>query len=924
LNRRTSILVVGLLAAALLGVALLAVPGSPLKQDPTLGLDLQGGLEVTLQAVPPPDRDLTEEDLDRSVDIMRNRVDKLGVTEPEIRTQGDNQIVIQLPGVKDPAAAAEIIGTTAQLELYDLETSLTGPSLSLRGEPIEHDSLYELLAKVQAQATGESDAYYIVNPTTERVVGGPFGTEREALRRFDGKLPENRELFKVPPKMVVITCGEGAVVCPGGPQGTGAAPSRTLYYLFRYEPEADPPIPQMTGEDLKLDGTRADFDTAPGGGGLPIVTMEFTGRGADRFEEITRAEWVRGRLKGKPQHFAIVLDREIKTFPQIDPTDSSLSGGIGGGRAQIQGLEDFDEARDIALVLQTGALPVKFETLDRTDISATLGKDSLEEAWQAATAGIVIVAFFLLLFYRFLGLVAVAGLVVYAAFLYATILLFNVTLTLPGFAGLVLTFGVAADANIVIFERIKEEVRAGRSVRAAISQGYKKGFATIVDANVVTAITAMVLFAVATASVRGFALMLLIGTVLSLLTAVLATRAILALLAGFGWIDNPRLMGASGQGIPRWMRIDYIGKRRIWFAFSGAVVALAIAAIAIQGLNLGIDFRGGTQITFRTPEPTSLEDVRSEAAKIGQAGAVIQGRGESTDGRYTNFQIRTESLTIAEQNRLEDELTSAVEAERFGAKSVSESFGRQIANSALLAIFVSMLLIVIYISARFQWKYSVGVLVALAHDVVIAVGFYALTGREFSTATVAAILTVLGYSIYDTIIIFDRIRENVPLMRRASFRVIGNVSLWEVLPRSLATTFITLLPIASLYFFGGDTLKDFAFALLVGIGFGAYSSIFLAAPLVAVLKEREPEFRRRRDDLGALEGVESIGGVLLDDIEDAKGEDDGGGTQPVEPRGPAPTQAPAPPTAGAGDLASKSKRERRRQRRAARPHGRAR
>jgi SecD/SecF fusion protein len=385
-------------------------------------------------------------------------------------------------------------------------------------------------------------------------------------------------------------------------------------------------------------------------------------------------------------------------------------------------------------------------------------------------------------------------------------------------------------------------------------------------------------------------------------------------------------MGTSGQGIPRWLRIDYIGMRRIWFAFSGVVVALAIAAIAIQGLNLGIDFRGGTQLTFSTPEPTSLEDVRSEAAKIGQAGAVIQGRGDSTDGRYTNFQIRTESLTIDEQNRLEDELTSAVDARKFGAKSVSESFGRQIANSALLAIFVSLLLIVIYISFRFQWKYSVGVLVALAHDVLIAVGFYALTGREFSTATVAAILTVLGYSIYDTIIIFDRIRENVPLMRRASFRVIGNVSLWEVLPRSLATTFITLLPIGALYFFGGDTLKDFAFALLVGIGFGAYSSIFLAAPLVAAFKEREPDFRRRRDDLGALEGIESIGGVLRDDIEEAKGEDEDEGTQPVRPpRGPAPTPAPAAATAGAGDLREKSsKRERRRQRRAARPHGRAR
>ncbi|MDQ3380942.1 MAG: protein translocase subunit SecD [Actinomycetota bacterium] len=921
MNRRTSILVVGLLAAALVGVALLAIPSSPIKQSPTLGLDLQGGLEVTLQAVPPADRELTEEDLERSVDIMRNRVDKLGVTEPEIRTQGSDQITIQLPGVKDPAAAAEIIGTTAQLELYDLETSLTGPSVSIRGEPVENPRLYDLLSRVQAQVDeGESDAYYLVNQQAKRVVSGPFGSSEDALRKSDGKLPAGRSLFAVPQDMVVITCGEPAVVCPGGPQGSGVPPDRTYYYLFKFVPGE---IPQMTGEDLKLSGTRADFDTSPSGGGLPIVTMEFTGRGADRFEAITSAEYVRGRLRGAPQHFAIVLDREIRTFPQIDYTDSSLAGGIGGGRAQIQGLDSIDEAQDIAIVLQTGALPVKFETLDRTDISATLGKDSLREAWQAAIGGIILVAFFLLLFYRFLGLVAVTGLVVYAAFLYATILLFNVTLTLPGFAGLVLTFGVAADANIVIFERIKEEVRAGRSVRAAISLGYKKGFATIVDANVVTAITAMVLFAVATASVRGFALMLLIGTVLSMLTAVLATRAILALLAGFGWIDNPRLMGTTGRGIPRWLRADYIGRRRIWFAFSGIVVAISILAIVIQGLNLGIDFRGGTQLTFRTPEPTSLEEVRSQAAQIGQEGSVIQGRGASVDDQYTSFQIRTESLTLDEQNTLSQELTSALQATSFGAKNVSESFGRQIANSALFAIIVSLLLIVVYISARFQWKYSIGVLVALAHDVVITVGVYALTGREVSTATVAAVLTVLGYSIYDTIIIFDRIRENVPLMRRASFRVIGNVSLWEVLPRSLATTFITLLPVAALYFFGGDTLKDFAFALLVGIGFGSYSSIFLAAPLVAVFKQREPEFARRRDDLGALEGVESVGGMLLDEPGESDVDEDGGtdGRQGEAPRAPVPVP---PPTAGLGDAGAKSKRERRTQRRASRPHGRAR
>ena len=359
-----------------------------------------------------------------------------------------------------------------------------------------------------------------------------------------------------------------------------------------------------------------------------------------------------------------------------------------------------------------------------------------------------------------------------------------------------------------------------------------------------------------------------------MLTAVAATRAILAVLGGFDWFDNPRFMGATGQGIPRWLRWDFMGRRRIWFAISGAVVALSILAIAVNGLNLGIDFRGGTQLTFRTPEPTSLEQVRKQAAAIGQAGAVIQGRGGSADGNYSSFQIRTESLTTAEQNELQQGLTDTVEATSFGAKNVSESFGRQIANNALFAIVVSLLLIVAYISVRFQWKYSVGVLVALAHDIVITIGIYALTGREMSTATVAAILTVLGYSIYDTIIVFDRMRENVPLMRRASFRVIGNVSMWEVLPRSLATTFITLLPVASLYFFGGDTLQDFAFALLVGIGSGAYSSIFLAAPLVAALKEREPEFARRRDDLGALAGVASVGGTLAAEAEEVAASDD--------------------------------------------------
>jgi SecD/SecF fusion protein len=923
MTRRAAAFVVALVAAALVGVGLLAIPGSPLEQKPTLGLDLQGGLEVTLQAVPPKDRELTKEDLDRSVSIMRSRVDKLGVAEPEIRTQGDDQISIQLPGIKDPAAAASIIGKTAQLELFDLQADLVSPSIDARTrQPIATPRLYDLLAGQQALAAkGEPEAYYVFRTKGKKLVRGPVATKRAALAKWGGKLPPGHKLFAVPPNTVVAVCGVGEEVCPGVPQ---SEPTQNYWYLFKYTP---PDVPEMTGEDLSLSGTRQDFDTRTG---EPIVLMDFTDKGADKFEEITRNIAQRGRLlfnsvgggqgdyRNFVQNFAIVLDREIKSWPSIDFEE--YPGGISGSNgAQISGLGDIGEAKDLALVLQTGALPVEFRTLDQTAISATLGKDSLEEAKTAALVGLLAVALFLLAVYRFLGVVAVVGLGVYAAFLYAAILLFNVTMTLPGIAGLVLTLGVAADANIVIFERIKEEVRAGRSVRAAIHTGYTKGFATIVDANVVTAITALVLFAVATASVRGFALMLLVGTAISMLTAVLATRAFLAVLAGLKMLDSPKLMGAAGGGIPRWLKLDYIGRRNTWFAISGTVILISIGAMAIKGLNLGIDFRGGTQIAFSTPEPVSLDDVRSQAAKIGQANAQIVGRGtEVGDSSYRSFTVRTESLSTNEVQALQSNLVSGVDAEAIGVKNVSASFGRQIARGAILAIIVSLLLIVLYITVRFQWKFAVPVLIALAHDVIITVGIYALLGREVTTATVAAVLTVLGYSIYDTIIIFDRIRENIPLMKRASFRVIGNVSLWETIPRSLATTFITLLPIVSLMLFGGDTLKDFAFALLVGIGSGAYSSIFIGAPLVAMFKEREPEYARRRDDEHA-EDV-SVGGALTD-------------TAPSEPAVAAPVAAaapaaPAPVAPAPADVpmsaASAAKRERRRQRRTGRPHGRPR
>ncbi len=623
------------------------------------------------------------------------------------------------------------------------------------------------------------------------------------------------------------------------------------------------------------------------------------------------------------QSFAIVLDGEIRSFPIIDFTDPQLADGIAGGSAQITGLDGIEEAKDLALVLQTGALPVEFVQVDSTQVSATLGEDSLRQALIAGIGGLIAVALFLLIVYRFLGVVAIIGLAVYGVFLYGAILAFNVTMTLPGIAGIILTIGVAADANIVIFERIKEEVRAGKSVRAAIATGYRKGFATIVDANVVTMITAAVLFAVATGGVRGFALMLLLGTLISMFTAVLATRALLGVLSRFRWFDNPRFMGASAQRIPDWQKIDIVGLRRIWFTTATVVLVIAIGAIIFKGLNLGIDFEGGTQVSFETPEPTSVEDVRQEVAGLGLADAVIQGRGDESAGEYQQFQIKTESLTTAEQNELTLSLENDLGADSIGVRNVSGSFSEQILRSAIYAIVASLILIVIYVTIRFEFIFALPIFRALFYDVTVAMGVYALLGWEVTAATVAAILTILGYSMYDTIIIFDRVRENIPLMRKSSFAAIANQSLWETVRRSLATTFITLLPILSLILFGGDTLKEFAFALLIGIASGAFSTIFIATPFLAVLKEREPEFARRKD-AGLQEKLDTVGEQSERAAEVPEPEPEAV-PEPVAEEEEVAAVATEGAASGDGSKdGAAARREARRKRRRARPHGRAR
>jgi SecD/SecF fusion protein len=927
----------GVIAAALVGAVMLAVPGSPAYKKPTLGLDLQGGLEVVLKAVAPHGQQVTPANMQTAQNIMVSRVDKLGVASPNVALQGTDEIVIQLAGIHNPAKAASIIGSTGQLQFFDFERDLAAPTVS-QLSPTPYPTAYSLLKQIQGQVkkAGVPSAYYLFGPkTVTKTVNGKktkttikhaiLQTDfklKQLLGPYGGKKPAGTEILMVPGNRELV---HGPAMTQAT-QPVKVSPNGVYWYLFKTLKGPNGP-PEINGKELNESAIAADT----GQDGQPEVLLSFKGGGGKAFTRITKAEYDRGlQLAGVhqssatlnqlyAQHNAIVLDGKLQATPYIDYTNKQFEFGIVGG-ATISDMGTMKAAKDLALVLQSGSLPYKFQRLDETTVSATLGKSSLHQAIWAAVAGLAIVALFLLLLYRFLGLVAVAGLAIYGLLYYAAILLFNVTLTLPGFAGLILTIGVAADANVVVFERIKEEVRAGRSVRAAISAGYGKGFHTILDANVVTMITAMVIFLIAVADVKGFALMLLIGTVISLITAVAATRALLGLLSGFRWFDNPRFMGAHGQQTAKWLQIDFMRRRYVWFALSGVVILAGMVSLGVRGLNLGIDFKGGTQITFKTHKPFTTGDVQSFMAQHGQRDAVVQGAG-SVGSKFTDWQIRLKTLSSRDQNNLNQTLTSQLGAYRNGAQSVSGTFGHQIAIDAIYGIIVSLLLISIYIAIRFDFKFAMPVILAMLHDIAVTVGVYALVGKEVSVATVAAVLTVLGYSIYDTIIIFDRIRENIPLMRRSPFATIANVSLWETIRRSLATTFITLLPIICLEILGGATLKDFAFALIVGVTSGAYSSIFFAAPLLTIWKEREPDYARRKAQAATAEAPADGDGrrIALPDK----------GTAALAASEAALAAEPTPElvdvvTATPSEPSAQARREKRRQRRRSRPHGRAR
>ncbi|MDQ2675705.1 MAG: protein translocase subunit SecD, partial [Actinomycetota bacterium] len=855
-SRRRSLIVLGLVVVLVLA-SIYAVAKEPTRQ----GIDLAGGTELVYEArATGANTTINVEDVDRSVDLIRERVDALGVAEPEISRIGAQQISVSLPEVQNAQDAIDQVGQTSQLSFYDFEPNVIPPNPDL-ADAAERpfNRLYDAVKAAQKEKPecfeqgGEplcthDGQFYLFDENTLEVLAGPVSAERDLFLKFDGEQPAGSIVEEVPQGYVVLR--EEA---PADDPATDADEGDTGFrgwFLLKDRPE-------LTGDDIR--SPEQNFDPVSN---IPNVTFDFTDEGKEAFADVTEriaqrglaAAGVQGQSMTAEQaanfsdSFAVVLDGEIVSRPIINFKENP-TGISGDGGAQISGNFTIEEAQDLAEFLRIGALPVDLALINQSTVSATLGQDALDGAITAALAGLVLVLLFLLAYYRFLGLVAALGLAVYALFYLAMIKIIPITLTLPGIAGLILTIGVAADSNIVIFERIKEELRLGRSTLSAISQGYRKGIATIIDANVITLLTAFILFILASAGVKGFAFTLGIGTIVSLFTAVLFTQAFLAVMGRSRFLNSARFLGAGERHL-EW-KFDFTGLSKYFFAASGVILAIGAIGFATKQLNLGIDFESGTRITAALEEEATVEEVRETLTDAGIDGAEqaeIQ-LVENEDFGQNVIQLQAKippDQAPGVQAAFDDAYGLEGGDQGFQNESVGPTFGQQVAENAVWALLLSLLVISIYVAIRFEAKYAVPVLIALFHDILITGGIYALAGFEVTSATVAAFLTILGYSMYDTIIVFDRIRENVPRMPRAAFSQIVNRSMSEVLTRSLITGLSTVFLVAMLLIFGDETLRGFAIAMMIGIASGTYSSIFIGAPVLTEWKEREPTYRARR------------------------------------------------------------------------------
>jgi len=558
-----------------------------------------------------------------------------------------------------------------------------------------------------------------------------------------------------------------------------------------------------------LGGDRVSGSNAYYGNEGWTVQLKFDSEGAQKFGQITE------QYKG--HRFAIVLDGIIQSAPVIRDA-------IYGGDAVITGKFGEQEARGLASVLENPLqTPVSIE--EERSVSPTLGLDSIRASILAGLVGLAITLVCVAIYYKIPGLVANLALIINLILLIGALTMFRFVLTLPGIAGIILTIGLSVDANVLIYERLREEMALGKSLKVAMKTAYEKAFSSIFDANVTTLITAAILFWKASGPVKGFAISLTLGILASLFTALIVGRNFL------GWfVDTGRLKRISMLHLISSQHINFLGKGFLACMCSLALLLAGAMAFYTRGdRNFGVDFRGGDLVTLSAPNKIDVGQVRGALKPIGFADASIQ---ESAQGGKSYITVRTPLNT---SDKVEKQIIQAMPNAAFkveGSERVGALVGGELAKNSLVALGLGILGILIFVTFRFELSFAVGAIVALLHDVLITVGMFSLLGRELTLTMVGAVLTIAGYSINDTIVVYDRIREGLASGRRGTIEQIMNESINQTLSRTILTSTVTLIPILCLFFFGGAVLRDFSLAIIIGVAVGTYSSIFIASPIV--------------------------------------------------------------------------------------------
>ncbi|MEW1759096.1 protein translocase subunit SecD [Streptomyces cyaneofuscatus] len=727
------------LAAAVLLVSVFIT----LTMSPRLGLDLQGGTRMVLQAKDSATVEADRETTDRTLEVLRQRIDSLGVAEPVLTRSGEDRIIVELPDVQDPRQAAAVIGRTAQL------------------------SFHEVLG------------------------AAPPGTDTA---------PETGE------KRLILPDEQGTRLDLGPSRLSGAGVKDATAFF-----EAQ----QAAGWTVKLD-----------------------------FHKDAGKDWTKltGEAACHPagderRRVAIVLDEKVISSPQVDPS-VGCQAGLPSGGTQITGSFTAKEARDLALLIKGGALPVPVEIVEQRTVGPTLGAAAIDASAQAALIGAAATALFITFVYRLFGALAAVALAAYGVISYAALVGLGVTLTLPGLAGFVLAIGMAVDANVLVFERAREECqdRPTRTLRSALTTGFQKAFSAVADSNITTLLAAGLLFFLGSGPVKGFGVTLAIGVIASMFSALVIARALTEIAAGSRFVSDYR--GVNGIARPGSVRTwltrkdpQLFRKPVRWLVISTVLVAVAVAGIVVRGVDLGVEFTGGRLVEYSTSRPVDVETARSTLADAGFGDAEITTAGDG------DISVRTGKLDNDGEHALRTALaTEGGETTKVRDELIGPSLGDELRRNALIALGVAVLVQLAYLAVRFRWTFAVGSVIAMVHDVIIVVGAFAWLGRPVDGIFLAALLTVIGYSVNDSVVVFDRVRELWAGNRKTPLATIARRAVLQTVPRTVNTGMGALFILVALAVLGGDSLTDFALALLIGIVVGTWSSVFTAVPGALVLE----------------------------------------------------------------------------------------